>query len=337
MTPTLRRTVLIMAVSLLAACGGGGGGSSFSGGSPSPAPAEYVALTAGNAEEVARATLEGIDAAATISQLTALALALAGFDPPVPAAAPGGMAAQALLPSAVSEDTLDCLASGTITVTTDLATPGELNVGDSIAAVFADCDGDDGLIIDGSYELQVNSFSGDLDGGLYVLQGTVALDGLLLTVDGESLSLDGNVSADLDVDTASEVVIALGDDLGGASLAYVLNGVSGTIEDFLVEIATNVTNPADPEESMNASGTLVSVAGIGGKVDFATFAPLVQRESLPFPTSGEVEITGADASTVLVSDLSSPVDGVVIDIDSDGDGEYELADSIETTWPVLLP
>ncbi len=336
------RTALFCAGFLLASCGGGGGGSSFS----PDQPAALVAITPGNAVSTTSATLTAIEAG---SLVTDFGLSLSFFVL-APLDATGGGAATRLGiiprrarahavraaataasgPSANAVDPRECLVTGSVLITSIIATPGTLSRNDRVTTAFTDCDDGEGLILDGTLVLRVESFIGDLAAGFFVLTTSTSLDQLLVTADGASVLLDGDVALDIDTsDDSILTVVASGD-----TLDIEVNTVPSTLTDFSISANTDISNFDDWVDILTADGTLTSTA-LGGRVTFETDPtdPLVQHEIHEFPESGTIEILGAAGSGILVSDSTG--DAVLLDVDSDGNGLYET--TITTTWPALLP
>lgn len=324
------RLMAVAVTALLAGCGGGGGGSGFSGSTS----AEPVEITAANATDVAGTTLRALEGA---SALAAVALSIT-FGVIVPLDAGGGASAQSAgggpAPAAVVTETLDCVLSGTVTVTTDVATAGTLVANDTVRTAFANCNDGEGLILDGTLDLRVLTFAGNLNAGLFLLTTDATVDRLLITVDGDSVELDGDVG--LDIDTTQDPLLSVsieGD--GSGTLEVEVNAEAGTLRDFFMVVDTDLTDP-DTVYTRSAGGTFDSEAigppGGEGRVTFETIDELVERDSQQYPEAGQIEIFGDDSS-VLVTD--STADAVLLDVDSDGNGQYE--ETIATTWPDLVP
>ncbi|MCC7258788.1 MAG: hypothetical protein IT486_10505 [Gammaproteobacteria bacterium] len=316
-------------VALLAGCGGGGGGSNFS-----STPAQAVAITQANAADVTSTTLTAVDGAAWLSDF-GLYLAFGLIAPLDEAAMMASAAGNGSGPGArlVETATLECLVAGDVVITSDIETAGTLTPNDTIELDFDNCNDGDGVIIDGELDLRVEVFSGDLGSGFFLLETETTLDRLLLTADGESLRLDGEV--ELDMDTRADDLLAVA--VAGSSLDVVVNGEASTLTDFQLTVDSDITNPDDWVYTKAGSGTLTAEAlgssQADGKVTFETIDPLVERDSAEFPLEGQFEILGANNSSVLVSDTAD--DEVYLDVDADGNGQYEA--TITTTWTALLP
>jgi len=343
MTRTVRPVLVFYAALALAACGGGGGGDpAFQ----APPPVALVPLTAANATSTASDVLAAIDAGTV---LAGLGLNLT-FNVIAPLDVTGGSAAARLSrdsqrmlassvrrlvssaagPGASAIDTLDCLVTGSVVVTSSIATPGTLAANDTVVTAYDNCNDGDGLVLDGTLDLRVASFAGDLSSGFFVLATDAGLDQLLLTADGQSLLLDGDAS--LDIDTSADTILTV--TIEGALLDLEINGATSELSDFLITVDADISNLDDLEVSLTGNGTLTSTA-LGGKVNFEIIEPLVERESQSFPEDGQIEILGANASSVTVTDGSVPIDRVSLGIDSNGDLVVE--ETIDTTWPELLP
>lgn len=334
---TLPRRVIILGSLFLGACGGGGGGGGDDGNlGGTPPPPQPVQITASNGQHIGGATLAAIDVSTLMSDLV---LSLSG-EAVGAASAQGGSSARLADASAglrahavagpVAHAPEACTGGGTVTVDNTIAASGTLTQGDRLSYAFSNCN-EDGIVFNGGFSLVVSAYNDDP--APFILEATLTFSQLQLTYDGEEVRLGGAVTVSADTQFNPFIV-----ELTGQSLAVQVNAEASTLSNFTLTVATDVSDPDDWNYSRMAEGVYTSTA-IGGQVAIETIAPLLQSESQTFPADGQIEIIGANRSGLLISDMDSPVDGVTLDFDLDGDGEYEFPaePSVDTTWPELLP
>lgn len=330
MTRALRVLALLTA-GFLASCGGGSSGG-FSPTTPD------LAITADNAFDVASAVVTAIsgtfdfsgavgddfggDAVAAQSrlQLFAAGTALARAH----ALAQSGRIGPAV---AFPPETEPCLASGTITISGNVANPPDIGVGDSITIVFNDCDDGDGYVLDGRLDLVIRQVQGDpLSEGPYLLRADMELTDLTLTEGTEVTSADGSFSLTLDTRNAPVSITRLVGELlklAAGTEELTLSGFDHRLEENLAAVPST--------HQATASGTLASNI-LGGKVSYLTEqgSPIIGLGD-DDPYTGVIRITGAASSRVRVVIVDNTL--VTLEVDADGDGVAES--SIDTTWPEL--
>ena len=182
-------------------------------------------------------------------------------------------------------------------------------------------------MLDGTLGLRVQAFTGNLGTGFFTLTAAATFGQLSATSGSDAAAFDGD--ATLAIDTTDPVL--LDSTVSGSSLKVTLNGETATLSNYAVTTSTDITNPNDFDESLEAVGTITSAA-LGGRIDLDTIAPLLQRDSETAPRSGQFTITGAGGSHV---DVTVTTGGAVtLDIDDNGDNVVD--DTINTTWAALF-
>ena len=160
--------VLTLAMAgILTTIGTGGGGDGGSGGGGGSNGGPTLAITADNGETVSSTVVAGVVAMFDITEATEgpLLAPTAGSVPVLQkiSGMPGTYS------EAPVEGTVPCAASGTIEITGELADPTTLTEGDTLTAVFDNCDDQDGFLINGQLALTVAAIDGDPFSDVFLL------------------------------------------------------------------------------------------------------------------------------------------------------------------------
>jgi len=225
-------------------------------------------------------------------------------------------------------DEYECLSSGTVAITIDVVDPlvlagGALSVGDNFLVVYTNCDDGAGEIVDGTIDMTVSAFAGDVFSGLYDMTMAMVVTTLQVTTSTDVLTSDGDAAARLnllDLPYAEATV-------SGNTMTMDSNSSSDTLTDYS-SMQTVDAGPVDPPYTMTTQGTLTTTR-LSGSIDYSTpvmFAGVGSN----YPHTGEFLVAGENSSVRLVVD--NDVD-VHIDIDSNGDGVIDQ--TIVTTWAEL--
>jgi hypothetical protein len=342
---------LLLAV-VLSACGGGGGGGGSIGVALQP-----LAIDGTNAMQVAGAVLETTGVVVDVGEpggpITGVAVKRNGA--PVDLARViraqldlfslvRDQATLGLVTGVSINDTVDCDVNGTVEISGELADPTTLTQGDTLIAVFKNCNDGDGLVLNGKMNILVQNFSGeiDLDGNFvppYNFTFDVTLTNLSVTEAGSTFTTNGDLTWNEDTDDG----VFFTSRLSGNSLSITTSDTTDTLEDYLIKATFNQTTTVYTTDSGGDDGsgetvccaTLASTA-LDGTVDFDTTLPFAGVGNNP-PGTGEMVITGA---TVAGGTLPSEVTVQAVDsqcvrllVDPAGQG---VTDNILTTW-VSLP
>lgn len=315
--------IAFLSTVFVVACSGGGGGTT----APLPMPSSMAEIDATSGAEIAGRVADTVLASdAFVNVINGGSGSLVGKTNSGLSKIGGsqlggtlGYLAAALIP----ETTTACAAAGNVSVTGQISDPTTLSAGDRIALAFSGCDDGAGQVLNGIYELEVNSFSGDLLQGLIHLNATVNFDGFEVT-EGQALtSLNG--SAELDVDTTAPPITS--SSVTGNSVSVSNNMDSATLTLFRSDL-THDAGVAPEAYTSAASGTLSSTA-FTGNVDYSTPVPFMGFVG-EYPFTGELLVAGADGATVRLVALDSV--NVRLEIDP-GDGSGIVTQ--DATWTTL--
>ncbi len=319
----------LIPIFFLAACSGGDSGQDDDQNEP---PAADLAIDANNAMAVASAAYDaaiGSGELAGLAGTTGLtASKTSGSSKPLPQARTNSLLGQIVQQVPLGTDVLDCLQLGSVSISIDVVDPlvlaaGALSVGDNFLVNYDNCDDGAGEVIDGTIDLTVSAFEGDIFSGLYDLSMTMIITTLQVTTLTDVMSTSGNATARLNL---MELLYAEAT-ITGSSITMDYNSMSDTLIDFS-SMQTVDAGALDQPFTMVTQGTLTTTR-LAGSVVYSTpvmFAGLGSN----YPYTGEFFVVGENSSIRLVAD--NDVD-VHIDIDSDGDTFID--ETIVTTWAEL--
>ncbi|MEJ2593230.1 MAG: hypothetical protein P8178_17905 [Candidatus Thiodiazotropha sp.] len=318
----------------LSACGGGGGSTNLG----INVPTTGVSLTTTNARPVGATVLGSVDtvqgASSGVSALTGVSINnqpghfnYADFivrelsQAVASDALPGGNATGVAV-----QTTLDCLTSGTVSVSGDVADPNTLTAGDSLTFSFNNCNVD-GYVTNGGMDLSVSYVTPNFTGiEPFTLDVDVVLHSLSVNDSGSSYSANGDMSLLIDVDSVGNESVRL----SGSSLATTASTESTLLSNYQYDM--NYATNAD--FSVSLQGTVASTK-IDGAVSFTTLTNFTGNDNVygGYPTAGELHITTtADSSQAWVIALS---DGTNVQIDLDTNGDDTVDSTVMTTWTEL--
>lgn len=319
---------------VLAGCGGGGGGSTVGG--PSPPPDELVEISAANAKtvtaDVMQSALEGgnfatladpssttIDSLSTktsplYSKVSASQVdrdaALVKQSAPISSEAPIGPATE------------PCDFGGTITISGDVASQETLTAGDRLSMAFDQCD-DGTTVVDGTFSMTIQTFSGSLETGAFSLSVTVGLDSLATDSAAGAVAIDGDATLTIDTSAPPQLAIRV----SSGSLAIDVNGTSHTVSDYLLIQSVDTQNG---DYSMEVSGA-VSSSKFEGEAIYETVETFVGLAGA-HPYVGELLISGAGGATIRAVALDDAF--VRLTVDTDGDGAADFTEDV--AWEELI-
>ena len=232
----------------------------------------------------------------------------------------------ATLAQAPVQGTESCDASGTISLSGNLADPTTLTEGDTVTADFENCDDGDGFVIDGRLALTVAAIQGDVFSDVFLITLNMVLTDLTVTSGGESSSGDGRLTYTLDTLAYPASLTRL----SGTELRVVAAGEAVTFRNFdqTLEVDAGIVPTS---YAADASGRLHSSV-LGGSIDYGTVVTVQASGDDNPPYIGEILLSGADSSEVRIVVVSEEV--VRLEIDLEGDGEVD--EFIDTTWAALI-
>lgn len=214
--------------------------------------------------------------------------------------------------------TTQCAVDGSVTVTGQVANPGTLTADDQIVLEFADCNDGTGEVLHGLYQLDINSFSGELLTGLLHLNATVTLDDFEVRAGQETASFTGSATLDFDATvplttrvSISGDSISVSDDTGAVTLTSFRND------------AVHDAGVAPRAYTSTASGTLTSTL-FEGTVNYSTPVPFMGFAG-EYPFAGELLVMGADGASVRLV----VIDNVSVRLEIDpGDGSGIVSEQL---------
>ena len=219
--------------------------------------------------------------------------------------------------------TTPCVADGSVIVSGQIADLSTLSAGDRILLQFADCDDGAGQVLNGTYQVDINSFSGDLLAGLAQLNAAVTLDGFEVTEGQERTSLTGGVTLALDTTMPLTTSISV----SGDSVSVSDNTDAATLTLFRID-TTRDAGVAPEAYTSAATGTLSSTL-FAGAVNYSTPIPFMGFAD-EYPFTGKLSVTGSGGAAVSLFALDSV--NVRLEIDP---GDASGIVSKVTTWEKL--
>jgi hypothetical protein len=317
MTLAIRVFLMLGAGSLLVACGGSSDGGSSGGAAPT-----------------ATATIDSETAPAMVEAALGAALESGALQDLGGLAAPsGGTMSAAIVESGTSAngptaevqvgpEVIQCAVSGSISFSADIQNQETISAGDSFSFSFNNCDEGDESVLNGSFEFEVDSFTGDMSSEMFAMTVSITVTGFQVVEGGETATLDGDFTMSLDTNDALVTTVSI----SGNSLS-VDNGVESA---SLSQFSSTVTvDPATGLTTMDISGFMMS-SEFDGEIYYETTTPL-QFGADGTPVTGEFVIEGANGASITV--MFGGGDSVEMNLDTDGDGQTD--EVIMTTWQEL--
>jgi len=302
---------------------GGGGGGGDGGGSTDPVPttSDLLPITGDNAHDVSSALIVALGISFDISEITGGEItgqSLAGSTRVGKLLRNESLAAIAAATIAES-----CLYGGTVTVTSTLADPNTLTVGDQINAVFDNCDEGDGYVLDGQMNLTVAAIQGDIMTDVFLLGLDITMTDMMLTEGMETVVIDANIT--LTLDTLGFPVVV--ETLEGAELSFTMGPEVLTFTNF--EHVFQVDIGMVPKAILVTVNGQLDSAQLGGAIEYATTIA-VEAFGDDDPHIGQILITGGDSSVrIVINDSTS----VTLEVDTNADGVIDQY--IDTTFASL--
>ena len=329
----MRRVAISPLIPLVCLAPCSGGGTTFDGRTDPPPPASGFDIDATNAMVVAGATYGAAVMSGDLAGLagnTGLTLDAGGnFAKPAFETRMGGALGRFMQKVPLGPDVYDCLVpGGTVTFSAEIVDPlvlaaGMLSEGDTFQVEYSNCDDGAGEVLDGTIDMRVDAFEGDIFIGAYDMTMTMNVTDFQVTTGMDVLTSNGDATATLNTLVAS----AISASVSGNTMTMDMNTGSDTLSTYSSAQTLDTVDPQLPY-TMTASGTLDSYK-LDGVIRYSTPMTFVGFGA-SYPHEGELFVEGDNSSALLVAD--NDVD-VHIDVDSNGDGTVD--ETIVTTWAEL--
>lgn len=319
----LARLSVLSASVMIAACSSGG--DQFGGTQPSTTT---FAITSANATTAARVSWEAVVASGDFGDL--------GGSLGLTASAPGGSVStsQATKPAGYLIDLLyqvpfgpfvtPCpVGNGTVTVSGEIANPPAYTAGDTFQVVYELCDDGAGEVVDGTVDLTVREFTGDIITGMFMVSMDAVVTNLQTITGTDTITNNGDATVSLD--TMQAPFVAAG--VSGTSMIVDSNASSETLSNFSSSQTVDGNVQALPF-TLSAAGTLDSTQ-LAGVVQYSTPVAFA-GEGVDYPSSGALLVEGENSSARL-----TVVDNINVTIEIDANGDGIIDDTINTTWANL--
>lgn len=320
---------------LLAGCGSSDGGISPPGDNNPPPPSAGFAITSANGLQVSQVAYQAVITSGDIAGLagsTGIASSPGGglAKPGIPQQLAGTLAG-ILQKVPVGPTVVDCLSSGTVTVTMNVADlnvllGGMLSVGDTILTEYAMCDEGLGEVIDGTIDSEVKAFDGNILVSAYNMTMTMNVTNFQVTAGADVVTGNGDATATLNSLAAPYVEASV----TGNSMTTDMNSSSNTLSNYASTQTLDATLAPAPY-TMDSSGTLDS-SELSGAFTYST-STMFQGFDTDYPNAGVLLVVSDSGSATLTAETNG-VD-VTIRIYASNDGTGDPVDTIMTTWAEL--
>jgi hypothetical protein len=331
MKSSLSILVSATALATLAACGGSGDDS------PSQPQGSKVTITSANQSQVVRASVnaglsvslaQGSVGGVSPAGVTDRAHALSGVLQRAMSAARAsrkGIASASAHPATSVSDTQPCGVSGTVTIVLDDRDNNQaLSNGDAVSASFAQCKDSATTTINGAIAITLTSTPTDTQ-----FSASANFQSVVVTDNDVTSTISGIVAvAENDMPTVTETTLSVGN--GGLTAS-----TASTSYDDSVSFASGFVIKTDESSAGGVSVTLsgtMTAQSLAGSITISTPQPIVEGAGDPYPSSGQVIITGASGSTVRATVLDDTQ--VRLELDANGDGTYESTSTV--AWTALI-
>jgi len=315
--------LLAVGIATTIATGGSGSDDGFT--PPPPPPVgPTLNITAANGSEVASAVVIAIGLSFDFGDITDQNIVARPGD--VQTLAKGTAGFYKSLPPGYQLALENCANGGTVDVTINQANVNTITVGDSIVAVFADCDDGLGYVISGTVDITIAAVQGDILTDIFLLGMDIVMTDIVITEGASTMTADGDFTLTLDSLNFPRTRMSL----SGTELEVGSDGMIVTLADFdhALQLEFGVY-PGVEVLVADVSGRLTSSL-LGGSVDYDTTLS-IEAVGDDDPHVGEILITGADDSSVRIVIIDNS--HIQLEVDEDGDGTVD--EFIDTTWAEL--
>ena len=323
-------SIAAASLTLIAACGGGsdndgglvGGGNTAE---PATITAENAPVIAGVVAEVAmgQGVFSSIFSPAIPIASNGAGAAIAPVMKPVLSAAMQKAAPSQLYATNAGQE--NCAISGTVDVQITVDNLLEPSVNDLFEFQFTNCDDGTGAVLNGGMSITITALTGDPASDQSLIGMAIEFSALAVTENGETTSANGTVSFEIDSTNPPLTTITV------ATNTFVTTS-AGT-EEVLTSFTIEITEDGSmfPVAVTVETSFTISSPRIGGDVTVSTSLAL-QSMGEDYPFVGELRISGAGNSVIVLIALDANT--VRLEIDIDGDGATD--ETVDMSWDELM-
>jgi len=318
---------------IIAACSGGD--SSSNDASDNPAPTGF-AITTGNGLQVVQVAYGSVVTSGDMAGLTGSAGLTAGgaggLSKPRMDAQIGGVLGRIMQKIQLAPvETICGSGPGKVTVTFDVVDPlvlpsGAFSAGDTILVEYVNCDEGFGEVIDGTIDIVVDAFTGNIFDSAYDVTMTAELMNFQVTTSADTLTSNGDATASLNTLVPSFASASV----SGNLMTTDTNRSSEVLTAYTSSQTVNAGLDPAPY-TMNASGTLDS-SQLTGTITYLT-EKTFEGFDVNYPNKGELLVSAESGSARLVAQINGL--DVHIEIYSNSTGTGTPDQTIMTTWAEL--
>lgn len=234
--------------------------------------------------------------------------------------------------AAVNTSTDNCAAGGTIASAFDDKDGNQmLSAGDVITTTFSQCRESATNIVNGVVVITISA-TPIVNATSSQLSVNAQFQALAVVDDGSTYTIDGLVAvAETDNDTSAVSNATLTVGAGGLGVVVASTGYNDSLTFGQGLVITTATAYDGSTGSVSVAGTLTS-ASLGGPVTIATPVVLTASSSDPYPSAGQMIITGASGSKLVITVLNNAQ--VKLELDSNGDGTIDSTSTV--AWSALV-
>lgn len=320
----MNRTLLnlTIAASLLSACGGGGGGGSGAPPTQPPTAQNGLAFSAANAKPAVIVAYGAATQSLQPGVLVGSSSVTSTGNSDGQKSQSSTVQTQAPQVGPFGPDTTDCDVAGTRTASGNIAGLLGFTTGDQINLDSNDCDDGLGQVVNGRFEMTVESFSGDLLTGIFRLTTAVRLNEFEVAAESATIRSNGDATATIDTTGSPLIVTSVA---GSSMTTQIVNTRTDTVSNFESTQTVDISIVPEPY-TLTSSGTVDSTE-LAGTVEYST--PFTfQGSGTDYPFAGELLLTGANGGTIRLIAVDNV--NVRIDTDTNGDGAVDIIEF--TTW-----
>jgi hypothetical protein len=336
----MKSTGVVLAIGMLAGCGGGGGGGGSAGGGSSNSVSSAALTTANQtvaAQDVTSTALSLFDSSqlalgAVSTRESALSAEAFSHLDRLPIYMKDAVSS-ATATGAVASQSYSCPYGGSfLGSVTDADNSATVSAGDSVSLSFTNCVIGSGTLT-GSLSFHIDSLSGTYGSVPYDVGVSMTFGNLALSDPAYSASLLGTISVAGSKSGTNAFMQSISTTSLSASATYGNVTRSRALTSFIASEARSADATYTYLSNYSLIGTLTSSGFTGTQaVSFSTPTTIVRRGTDMYPYTGVLLISGASNSALRLTVISNSQ--VREDLDANGDGTYESTTVVN--WNTLL-